>query len=127
MIIKSVAAGLATPAVYAGLQVVDVGDIGGIPIAGLTAPALLGIAILMLLTGKLWTNNAYQEKCKESEHWRGAYEAEREARQTSDSQTAQLLEVTKTTHAFIVAVFSNSERIRQGGGPNVVSTPQASG
>lgn len=126
MMIKSAVMHFAPPAALGGFAVVDVGTIEGIPIAGLTAPALLGIAILMLLTGRLWTNNAYQEKCKESDHWRLAYEAERENRQTSDSQTAQLLEVTKTTHAFIVAVFSNSERIRQGGGPNVVSsTPQS--
>lgn len=91
--------------------------IEGIPIAGLTAPTLLGLAILMLLNGKLWTNNAYQQKCKEADKWEQAYYAERQARHTSEKQTAELLELAKTTHSFIVATFKNSERIRQSGGP----------
>lgn len=96
--------------------------IEGIPIAGLTAPALLSIAVLMLFTGRLWTNSAYQEKVKESEQWREAFRKERESRITSDAQTAELLELAKTTHSFISAVFNNSERIRQSGGPDEVST-----
>lgn len=89
-------------------------EVLGIPIGGLTAPALLGIAILMLMTGKLWTNAAYQEKVAEAERWRSAYEAEREARKTLDTQTVELLELAKTTDSFMRAVFTSSERVRQG-------------
>lgn len=96
-------------------------EILGVPVSGLTAPALLGIAILMLLTGKLWTNSAYQQKCAEAERWRLAYEAERTARATSDAQTGELLEVAKTTQAMISGVYQNSERIRQNGETDVVS------
>lgn len=94
---------------------------GDIPIAGLTAPTLLGIFVLMMFTGKIWSNNAYQEKVKEAERWRSAYEAEREARIESDKQTTELLEVTKTTHAVITAMFHNSERFQLSGGTNVAS------
>lgn len=87
--------------------------IEGIPISGLTAPAIVSIAILMLFTGKLWTNVAYQQKCKEADQWRMAYEAEREARKMSDDQTKELLELAKTTNSFMTAVFYNSEQIRQ--------------
>lgn len=90
--------------------------IDGIPLSVLTPGALLGIAILMLFTGRLWTKAAYDEKVKEATQWRLAYEAEREARRTADSQTAELLELAKTTHSFMTAVFQNSERIRQSGG-----------
>lgn len=87
----------------------------GIPIVGLTAPGLLGIAILMILTGKLWTNAAYQQKCQEAERWRLAYEAEREARGESEAGTKELLELAKTTQALITGVFTNSEHIRRSG------------
>ena len=89
--------------------------IESIPLDGLSAPAMLGVLIMMLFTGKLWTNSAYQEKKEEADRWRLAYEAEREARQTSDSQTVELLEVTKTTQGFIEAVLKNSELIRKSG------------
>jgi len=92
-----------------------------IPIVGLSAPAIVSILIIMLFTGKLWTNSAYQEKKADAERWRQAYEAERDARQISEAQTAELLELAKTTHSFIVATFSNSERIRQAGDTDVAS------
>lgn len=93
----------------------------GIPLAALSAPTILGLAIVMLFTGKLWTNPAYQEKAKEAERWRLAYEAEREARKTSDEQTTELLEVTKATHAFITAVFHTGQQIRQSGEPDATT------
>lgn len=95
--------------------------LNGIPFADLTAPTLLGIAVLMLLSGRLFSKAAWQDKADEAERWRKAYEAERESRVTADAQTAELLELAKTTHAFITAVFSNSERIRQSGEPNALS------
>lgn len=95
--------------------------IEGIPLVGLTAPGLLGFAILMLMTGKLWTNAAYQQKVRECDKWQDAYEAEREARTISDSQTVELLEVSKTTHAVTVAMF-DTIRLQQAksGGAHVV-------
>lgn len=89
--------------------------IDGISIIGLTPPALLGVAILMMLTGRLIPRSTYLDRVKEADQWRKAYEAERAARATSDAQTVELLELAKTTHSFITAVFSNSERIRQSG------------
>jgi hypothetical protein len=97
------------------------GDVVGIPIEVLTPSALLGIAILFIIIGKLWTNPAYQEKVKEAEKWRLAYEAESKARATADAQTAELLEQGKTTHAIVVAMFSIMEGNRSSGGtPHVV-------
>lgn len=99
--------------------------VDGLPIVGLTAPTLLGITILMLLTGRLWTNKAYEEKVKESNQWRGAFEKEHEARVASDAQVRELLELAKTTHALITAVFSNSEKMRQSGGSDVPHSTSA--
>lgn len=91
----------------------------GISLVSLTPPALLGLAILMILTGRLWTNSAYQQKAEEAEKWREAYEKEREARAMADAQTNELLDTAKTSQAFIRAVFQNSERVRQRGGSDV--------
>ena len=59
---------------------------------------------MMILTGKLWTNAAYQEKVSEAERWRLAYEAEREARTLSDRQTTNLLEEAKTNRNVLAAL-----------------------
>lgn len=88
----------------------------GIPVKELTAPALLGITILFILTGLLTPRRTYKDKSEECERWRLAFETEREARMTSDGQTAQLLEGQKAQHAMIVAIFENSKNIRESGG-----------
>lgn len=89
--------------------------IEGISVIGLTPAALLGMAILMLLTGRLIPRSTYQDKLKEADQWREAYEAERAARTTSDAQTRELFEVAKTSESFLRAVFEKSESISQSG------------
>lgn len=100
----------------------------GIPIAGLTAPALLGIAVMMLLLGRLVPRSTFDEKAKEAEHWRQAYEKEREARATSDAQTVELLELAKTTHNLIVAIFGapgiSTGLLQKAGGARVVPSQE---
>lgn len=93
----------------------------GIPVGSLAPPALLGIVVLMILLGRLIPRYTYTQKAQEAERWRQAYEAERLARATSDAQTAQLLELAKTTHSIIVAMFGTT-RVSESGGTDVVST-----
>lgn len=93
----------------------------GIPVEQLTAPALTGIAVLMVFMGFLVPKRFYQAKVDESQRWQLAFELQRDRADKSDAQTAELLEVAKTTHALITAVFSNSSAIRQAGEQNVVS------
>lgn len=94
--------------------------INGIPIAGLTAPTILGLGILLVLFGRLIPQPMYKEKAAEAERWRQAYEVERTARAAADAQTAELLEVARTTHNIVAAVFGdgrfNNKRI---GAPDV--------
>lgn len=97
--------------------------IDGIPVKDLTAPTLLGIAILMVLLGLLVPRYLYNEKKIEAEKWRLAYEAERQARSTSDAQTAQLLELAKTTHNVLVALAGTSGRLMRSGGADAIPTP----
>lgn len=91
----------------------------GIPLIGLSAPAILGLAVLMLLTGRIVPRASLTEAREESERWRKAYEAEREARLVCQTQTKELGELAKTTHAIIVAMFETvGHTNRKAGGPN---------
>lgn len=87
----------------------------GLPLIGLTAPALLGLAVLLLLTGRIIPRSTLVDKQRECDQWREAYLSEREARATSDFQTGELLEVAKTSHAVMVAVFETVQKGQTGG------------
>lgn len=94
----------------------------GVPLSNLAPPTLLGIVVLMVLLGWLVPKAILKDKSAEAERWRLAYEAERLARSTSDAQTVELLELAKTTHNIIVAMFGTAERMGQSGGADVVPT-----
>lgn len=98
--------------------------IENVPLVGLSAPAILGLAVIFLLTGRIVPRATLKDKADESERWRLAYEAEREARSKSEAQTTQLLEVAKTTQALISGLFANSERIREAGEMDVSRKPE---
>ena len=96
----------------------------GIPLVGLTAPTLLGIAILLLLVGRIVPRATLEDKKQEAADWKAAYETEREARIKSDAQTGELLEVSKTTHAITVAMFDVIRSTTQQVGGTHVSAPE---
>lgn len=88
----------------------------GIPLASLTPAALLGIAILFIIVGRLIPRSTYLDKVKECEKWQAAYETSEKARVASDAQTRELLELAKTTNRIVQAMFDVTERARQSGG-----------
>ena len=89
---------------------------------GLSAPALLGLAVFLLLVGKIVPRATLLDKMAEAERWRAAYEAEREARSEAEKQTKDLYELAKTTHSVIVAMFQTIDHKREGGNSNESST-----
>ena len=95
--------------------------IAGIPVRDLTAPALVSIFVLLIFLGLLVPRRTYRDKSEESDRWRVAFETEREARQTSDKQTSELLEGQKSSHAVLVAIFKNSEAMLEARGRDVAS------
>jgi len=98
-------------------------DLTGIPLANLTASTLLGITVLLILLGRLKPKTDVDKAEEAAEKWRQAYEKEREARAIADGQTAELLELAKTTHQMMVALFgANVPYTRRSGGADVVST-----
>lgn len=86
--------------------------------------ALVGFGIIAIFLGILVPRRYYNEKVKEAENWRSAYELEREARTASVSQTDDLLEMARTTNAVVNALFTNSQGPRRTGDPDVVSKKQ---
>lgn len=72
-------------------------DALGLPIAGLTAPALLLVAVWLILTGRIVPRRTYEEKAKEADYWRAAA-------LESMKQSGELLDAAKTTQAVIQAL-----------------------
>lgn len=97
------------------------GVLDGVPLVGLSAPTLLGLCILLLLTGRIVPRATLLEKKQEADKWQAAYEKEREARAAADAQSQELLEVSKTTHHIVLALFQNAqEAAARGGNANVL-------
>lgn len=90
--------------------------LSGIPLIGLSAPALVSIAVLLLLTGKIVPRATYVEKKEEALRWQAAYEKEREARAKSNDQTVEMLAALKTNHSVIVAMFETIKSTTTSGG-----------
>jgi len=90
-----------------------------------SAPTLLGIAVLLLLLGLLVPRKYLMDKEREAERWRKAYEAERTARAISDAQTAELLELTKTTYELLESTLNGPAQGRHRPGGARVDSPTA--
>jgi len=95
--------------------------IEGIPIADLTAPTLVGLAVVMVFLGLLVPRRFYRDKVEECERWHAAFEVQRDRANKSDEQVDEMLEVSKTTHAIVVALFGASESGQRSGDSSVAS------
>lgn len=91
----------------------------GIPVAELSAPALVGVFVVMMFYGKVVPRSFLNDEQKTSESWRSAYEKEREARDSLQTQVKELLEIARTSRDVLVALSKASEKIRNesGGSP----------
>jgi hypothetical protein len=96
----------------------------GISIGNWTAGSLLGLAIFLILIGRLVPKSQLDKAEEAAEKWRLAYEAEKEAHALSEAQTSELLELAKTTNSIVFALFGASERVRHSGGAGAIPTPQ---
>jgi hypothetical protein len=95
----------------------------GIPVGDFTAPGLLGVAVILILLGRLVPYRILKDKAEESEKWRTAYEEERKARGLADAQTAELLELARTSNHLLESFFGGEDSVpAYGGGRHAVST-----
>jgi hypothetical protein len=95
----------------------------GLPVFTYTPGALLGVAILLVFTGRLLPRFTYTQKSLEADKWREAFEKEREARAASDAQTAELLQVSQTNHKIISAMFESIRHLERAGVTDVAQEP----
>jgi hypothetical protein len=86
----------------------------GIPVSELSAPVIASFSILLLLTGRLIPRFIFLDKIAETDRWRQAFEAEREARTLADQQTIDLLEATRINNLLITRIFENRVTIPSG-------------
>jgi hypothetical protein len=77
----------------------------GIPLLNLTPSVLLGIVVLFIFLGRLVTRQTLLDERERTQEWKKAFEVEREARILADAQTAELLELAKTSHDILNAMF----------------------
>lgn len=77
--------------------------------------ALLTLAVILILTGRLVPRASLMDKQREADNWRQAHERseaarqiEQQARAESQSQVSELLAHARTTQAFIAALQSHA-------------------
>lgn len=82
----------------------------GIAIGELTPSVLLGMCVLLIFLGRLVPRSSLQDKIKEAEQWRLAYETERKAHDVADKQTTRLIEqLSKITNGLFSSIGSPSD------------------
>lgn len=80
-------------------------------LAALTAPTLVGVAVLMLLTGRIVPRATLEDARSDAANWRTAYEQEREARSALQKQNGELLELAKTSTSVLTALGQTSQKL----------------
>ena len=85
----------------------------GIPLTGLTAPALLGLAIFLILRGYLVPRSTYDDLKDDRDQWREAHRVSEEARLTQVRQLDAVLEVGETVKNVMTAL----DHVRREGHP----------
>lgn len=67
------------------------GLLAGIPLVGLSAPVLLGIAVLLIIRGSLVPRSVLEDMKQDRNEWRSAHEVSEAARIESMKQVESLL------------------------------------
>lgn len=78
--------------------------IDGVPILELTPSVLLGIVILMVLTGRLVPRRTFQDMKEDRDGWRAAHRVSEEARVEISKQLDVALEVGDTMRQVLTGI-----------------------
>ena len=78
----------------------------GLPIVNISAGTLVGLTVLMILTGRLVPRRTHDDALKDRDAWRSVAEAR-------GDQIQELLSLTRATHALLTAVPHAAARVRR--------------
>jgi hypothetical protein len=81
-------------------------EVWGIPVGDMSAPVLLGIAIVLILRGRLVPRSTYDDLRADRDQWREAHRLSEEARLTQTRQLDAVLEVGETVKNVMNALDS---------------------
>jgi hypothetical protein len=81
-------------------------EVWGIPVGDLSAPVLLGLAIILILRGRLVPRSTYDDLRADRDQWREAHRLSEEARLTQTRQLDAVLEVGETVKNVMNALDS---------------------
>lgn len=76
----------------------------GLPAGELSTAALLGLAVWLILTGKIVPKSTHEEVRQDRNEWKQAYINEARARSEQEAQIEKLLVLADTIHAVIAAL-----------------------
>lgn len=79
-------------------------EVWGIPLGELTAPTLLGIAIVLILRGSLVPRKTHDDIINDRNQWREAHRISEEARLAQTKQLDAVLEVGETVKNVMTAL-----------------------
>lgn len=83
--------------------------IDGIPIVGLTAPALLGLAVLLLLTGRLIPRRTYDDLRQDRNDWKDAHAESERIRGELVTHMTMMVEQAKVTEALLRSLGAHAD------------------
>ncbi|MBW1600909.1 hypothetical protein JJV70_02080 [Streptomyces sp. JJ66] len=72
------------------------GEIAGITALDLGAGALLGVVVMLILTGRLVPRSVLEDARAERDTWRAAHQVSEEARHSAQRQADELLDLYRT-------------------------------
>jgi hypothetical protein len=81
-------------------------DVDGVPVVGYTAPALLGMFVLMLMRGDIVSRKVHEDMKSDRDYWRSAHANSEAARLTSSKQVDVLVEGFRTVDVIATAIHS---------------------
>ena len=96
-------------------------DFLGIPLEVLTPAGLAGLAVALVLLGKLVPSAQVKNLKEDRDDWKQAYYDEKSLRVKADNQTAELLDGNKTMLGILRAIFVNTEQLVEETGDQDVS------
>lgn len=81
-------------------------EISGVPVVGLSAPAILAIFFIMFMRGDIIPGKLHKETVADRDYWRTAHGVSEEARRTSSRQVDELLGMGQTIDAIAKGIKS---------------------